>query len=61
MNRKSIEKKIIVCPVCEGSGYLVSENRVNAYETDCENKECYFCEGKRVVIKQITTEHMVIK
>jgi hypothetical protein len=47
--------EIILCPYCKGLGYEVVENRINLYESDYEDKECYLCKGKRVVNRKTVT------
>lgn len=58
--RDTTTNDLILCPACNGKGYEIISERINAYETDEFREECYLCKGKRVVCKKITTEYLEI-
>lgn len=51
------ESRIIVCPKCNGSGYV--DSRTSLYES--ERVDCGYCGGKRVIIETEVITHEQIK
>lgn len=49
------EKQIVLCPKCNGLGYLSWEERVSNERDETRYKICPYCKGHRVMKKIIET------
>lgn len=59
--KRNTTEEIVLCPHCNGKGYISHDERINAYESEAISETCYLCEGKRVVNKKVTINYEVIK
>ncbi len=57
------ERRMIVCPKCQGMGQVYKLKKDGTPYTILGNPqiiECEYCNGEKVVLEQITTEHFFI-
>ena len=51
----NIKKEIVLCPKCNGLGYLSWEERVSNERDETNYKVCPYCKGHRVMKKIVKT------
>lgn len=58
--RSRKEKEIVICPRCDGLGYISWEERVSIEEDETRYKICPTCKGHRVIKRIVETTYELI-